>query len=245
MYKLVHPFWLSIGTFGQNAGYSYFRCICNPHLFFPLQFGSLWDYTPESFISSGIFPLFEYSFLLYIFLMKKQVDLELSRETCSRITVALHQILFGVKVTLLALARYNFVVEVDDEPIPIFGGAIQPESAHYTGFFSLITCLTLVSFESAFYLLSREQSICGLSKKMTTTILRIYLALIAIFVMLEVTWAIIMFVDSNSWFKGKFPQVCEYSLLLLATGAPILYLSVNMIKGISGRKLIITFHIDE
>jgi hypothetical protein len=177
--------------------------------------------------------------------MKKQIDLDLEHESSSPITVALHQILFGVKVALLALSRYNFVVEVDDEPIPIFGGAIQPESAHYAGFFSLFTCLTLVSFESAFYLLNREQSLCGLSKRLSTTILRIYLALIAIFVVLEVSWAIIMFVDSESWFKGKFPQVCEYAIFLLATGAPILYLSLNMIKGISGRKVIITFRFDE
>ena len=208
--------------------------------FFP-QFGSLWDYAPESFISSGLYPLFEYPFLIFIFLIKKQRDLDLEKESSSWIARVFHNTLFCLKVALLALSRFNFVVEVDDDPIPIFGGAIQPESAHYTGFFSLLTCLTLVSLESAYYLLNSEQSICGFSRKTTVTILRIYLVLIVIFVALEVSWAIVMFVDSNTPLKGKFPQVCEYAIFLLATGAPILYLSLNMIRGISGRKLIISF----
>ena len=213
---------------------------------FTTQLGSLWDYSPESFIASGLYPLFEYSFLALIFLMKKQRDLDLEQKSSSTITRAFHCTLFCLKVTLLALSRFNFVVEVDDDSIPIFGGAIQPESAHYTGFFSLLTCLTLVAFESAYYLYSNEQSsLCGFSRKTTVTTLRIYLVMIALFVILEVSWAIVMFVDSNTPLKGKFPQICEYAIFLLATWAPILYLSVNIIRGISGRKFIITFNHDD
>jgi len=113
-----------------------------------------WDYTPSRELTALFYPLFEYSFLLYVLLDYWQ--LRLSFQDNSRPAhVRLAKITLPIKLILIAWFRMIFVYQVNmkqpDYPEG-YGPYIEGALGHTMGFFGMQLALILVALENVLFI---------------------------------------------------------------------------------------------
>lgn len=123
-------------------------------LFLSLQICVYWDYTPSRELVALYYPLFEYSFLLYVILDHIQFRLSFS-PTHRPAVYRLAMITLPIKILFIASFRMIFVMQVNmvqpdypDEYGPYIEGAL----GHTLGFFGLQLALILVALENVLYI---------------------------------------------------------------------------------------------
>jgi len=112
-----------------------------------------WDYTPSRELVALYYPLFEYSFLLYVIL--DHIQFRLSFNAGHRPgMLLLARITLPIKILLIAWFRMIFVYEVNmvqpDYPDG-YGPYVEGALGHTMGFFGLQLALILVALENVLY----------------------------------------------------------------------------------------------
>jgi len=112
-----------------------------------------WDYTPSRELVALYYPLFEYSFLLYVILDHIQFRLSFN-PTTRPIVYRLAMITLPIKIVLIAWFRMIFVYQVNmvqpDYPQE-YGPYIEGALGHTMGFFGLQLSLILVALENVLF----------------------------------------------------------------------------------------------
>lgn len=113
-----------------------------------------WDYTPSRELTALFYPLFEYSFLLYVILDYFQIRLCFKSSTRTNVLVWTN-ISLPIKIILIAWFRMIFVYQVNMKQ-PDYGEGYGPylEGAlgHTMGFFGLQLALILVAVENVLFI---------------------------------------------------------------------------------------------
>jgi hypothetical protein len=113
-----------------------------------------WDYTPSRELTALFYPLFEYSFLLYVILDYFQIRLCFQSSTRTNILIW-NNISLPIKVVLIAWFRMIFVYQVNMKQ-PEYGEGYGPyvdgALGHTMGFFGLQLALILVALENVLFI---------------------------------------------------------------------------------------------
>jgi len=112
-----------------------------------------WDYTPSRELTALYYPLFEYSFLLYVILDHFQFRLGFQSSRPRIVTWA--KIALPIKVLLIAWFRMIFVYQVNMKQPEYgegYGPYIEGALGHTMGFFGLQLALIIVAVENVLYI---------------------------------------------------------------------------------------------
>lgn len=113
-----------------------------------------WDYTPSRELTALYYPLFEYSFLLYVILDHIQFRLAFTDNHRPGI-ILLAKITLPIKVLLIAWFRMIFIYQVNMEQPDYpegYGPYIEGALGHTMGFFGLQLALILVAMENVLFI---------------------------------------------------------------------------------------------
>jgi len=181
-----------------------------------------WDYSPSREATAMVYPLFEYSILVYIvadyFQRKNDYDNGLIGEGMYKTT----SILLWVKIVLVAMFRMIFVCAIDQNPIPFFGTEMPAVVAHTLGFFAMQFALILIAFENVAYIFYTKKTLMGLSIDMTKHLAVAYLVLLALVTVIKISWASSLFIYGTPWLHAPWPVICDRTWMFLAAIMPVI-----------------------
>ena len=168
-----------------------------------------------------IYPIFEYTLILYIVLDFFQIKNDYENGKVKDGMFSTANILFWVKIVLVAWFRMIFVCTVLGEPISFFGAEMPSVVAHTLGFFGMQFALILVAFENVSYLFYTGKSMFGMSIFWTQVSAVVYLVLLATLTLLKISWASSIFIWGEPWISDPWPSIFDRSWMLLAAFMPI------------------------
>jgi len=139
-----------------------------------------WDYTPSRELTALYYPLFEYSFLLYVILDYFQIRLTFQGTRRTGI-ILWTNILLPIKIILIAWFRMIFVYQVNMKQ-PEYGQGYGPylEGAlgHTMGFFGLQLALILVAVENVLFIHWTQVEYPYLGKRGTLVASTLYIIIV-------------------------------------------------------------------
>ncbi len=184
-----------------------------------------WDYSPAREATALVYPIFEYTLLVYIFLNYYQVKNEFDNgQGLGTAMMLASTVLFWVKIVLVAWFRMIFVVTVTQEPIPIFGVEIPPTVGHTMGFLGMQLALILVAFENVLQVLyTTDRRIFKMSPKVTNIGAVVYLTLLVLVTVFKISWCLSLFATGKGWIPDPWPHVFDRFWMVLAAILPILF----------------------
>eukprot|EP00984_Skeletonema_dohrnii_P036642 scaffold37842_cov150-Skeletonema_dohrnii-CCMP3373.AAC.1 len=142
-----------------------------------------WDYQPSVQLTGLVYPIFEYSLLLYILLDYFQIQNDMLNGIFPADKAKLMKTMFWIKVT--------------DDPITIGGLTIDPVVAHTMGFWGLQWGLVLIAFENVLYLTYRKQGMWSFSNETTIKLAYAYLVGLAAATAFKFIWSASIFASET------------------------------------------------
>jgi len=144
-----------------------------------------WDYEPSRQLTAMVYPLFEYSLLVYLILDFAQTKLSYKRGELTEWFYAFSKVVFPINVFLCAMFRMIFVCIAYESP-----------SNHTAGFLGLQISLVLVAIQNTLYVIDSNVSYDFLGG-MTNTRLVAIAYLLGIFAIGSVKVSATIFVVQN------------------------------------------------
>lgn len=185
-----------------------------------------WDYSPSREVTALVYPVFEYTLLIYIVLNYLQIKNDFDNNKVGSGILKSANVLFWVKVVLVAWFRMIFVCTVTQDPIPFFGTEISPVLGHTLGFFGMQFALILIAFENLLYAFYTNQRIFRMSPRMTKIVSVIYLSSLLIITCFKISWAMSIFATGSPWVGAPWPHIFDRMWMLLAAVLPVFF-SIN------------------
>ena len=170
-----------------------------------------------------VYPLFEYTLLAYIILNYLQIRNDYDKGIVRARTLRTAQVLFWVKIVLVAWFRMIFVVSVEQDGIPFFGKTMSAVVGHTAGFIGMQVALILIAFENVAYIYYSDQRVFRMSPYMTKIAAAVYLVSLTVFTVLKVSWAISLFATGTGWLPAPGPGIVDRLWMVLAAFFPMLF----------------------
>jgi len=191
-----------------------------------------WDYAPSVQLTGMVYPIFEYSFLLYILLDYCQIKNDMLNGIFPAQKAKLMKTMFWIKVVLVAWFRMIFICKVTDGPIIIGALEIPAVVAHTLGFWGLQWGLVLVAFENVLYLTYRKQGMWCFSPESTVKLAYLYLTLLASLTALKFIWSASIFASETSTpiIPNSVARYFDRGWMILAAVCPIFFALNGMKK---------------
>lgn len=146
-----------------------------------------WDYSPSRELTALVFPLFEYSFLLYVILDFLKAYIYFKKGWCSKVFFRAFQVVFPFMLIGCSWFRMIFVII-----------AYEDMSGHTAGFFGFQITLIMVAVMNTWFVIDTKASFAWLGgQKGTTAVAIFYLG------MNMIICAIKMFLTASIVFTGS------------------------------------------
>lgn len=129
----------------------------------------LFDYSPSREYTAMVYPLFEYSFFLYVVFDYLHLRL-VCKNTDRHYLVKIANVALPIKLTLIAWFRMIFVYNIQ-QPDVVYG--VRGVVGHTLAFFGLQFALILVAFENIMFHFANEISFPRLGRFWTRYVLRV------------------------------------------------------------------------
>lgn len=182
-----------------------------------------WDYSPSTQLTGMIYPAFEYSLLLYLLLDYYQIKNDMLNGIFPQEKAKLMEIMFWVKIVLVAWFRMIFICKVTDSNITIGSIEIQAVVAHTLGFWGLQLGLVLIAFENVLYLTYRQQSMWCFSPEMTVKMGYVYIVCLFTLTVLKISWAGSIFATGTPWIPNELAGMFDKAWMVLAALMPVFF----------------------
>lgn len=191
-----------------------------------------WDYQPAVQLTGMVYPIFEYSLLLYILLDYFQIQNDMLNGIFPAQKAKLMKTMFWIKVVLVAWFRMIFICKVTDDPIVIGGLSIDGVLAHTMGFWGLQWGLVLIAFENVLYLTYRKQGMWSFSNETTIKLAYAYLVGLAASTAFKFIWSASIFASETGTpvFPNSVASVVDRVWMLLAAVLPVFFALNGMKK---------------
>lgn len=170
-----------------------------------------------------VYPIFEYSLLLYLLLDYYQIKNDMLNGIFPSDKAKLMEVMFWIKIVLVAWFRMIFICKVTDDPITIGSLTIQAVVAHTLGFWGLQLGLVLIAFENVLYLTYRQQSMLCFSPEMTVKMGYLYTVCLLILTLLKISWAGSIFAFGTPWIPNSIAGLFDKGWMLLAAVMPLFF----------------------
>ena len=179
-----------------------------------------------------VYPIFEYSLLLYILLDYFQIQNDMLNGIFPAQKAKLMKTMFWIKVVLVAWFRMIFICKVTDDPIVIGGLSIDGVLAHTMGFWGLQWGLVLIAFENVLYLTYRKQGMWSFSNETTIKLAYAYLVGLAASTAFKFIWSASIFASETGTpvFPNSVAQVVDRVWMFLAAVLPVFFALNGMKK---------------
>lgn len=182
-----------------------------------------WDYSPAREATALIYPLFEYSLLIYIVLSYLQIRNDYDGAKVGTNLLHSARLLFWVKIIFVAWFRMIFVCTVTQDPIPFFGTEISPVLGHTLGFIGMQIALILIAFENIAYAFYTQQSVFRMSPSLTRKVAMLYLTSLFMITCFKLSWAFSFFATGTPWFGSPWPHIIDRIWLVMAAILPLFF----------------------
>jgi len=182
-----------------------------------------WDYSPAREATAMVYPLFEYSLLVYVIFDYLQIRNDYENGKCGAGIYNTVSTLLWVKIVLIAWFRMIFVCSVFQNAIPFFGGEMPAVVGHTLGFFGMQFALVLIAFENVTYLIYNENGMFGLDAKTTKPLSIAYLVTLALVTALKISWASSLFIFGTPWIGAPWPHIFDRVWMLLVALGPVFF----------------------
>eukprot|EP00574_Skeletonema_japonicum_P013789 CAMPEP_0201713642 /NCGR_PEP_ID=MMETSP0593-20130828/407_1 /ASSEMBLY_ACC=CAM_ASM_000672 /TAXON_ID=267983 /ORGANISM="Skeletonema japonicum, Strain CCMP2506" /LENGTH=290 /DNA_ID=CAMNT_0048202817 /DNA_START=86 /DNA_END=958 /DNA_ORIENTATION=+ len=189
-----------------------------------------WDYQPSAQLTAMVYPLFEYSLILYLLLSHYQVKNDMLNGIFPAEKEKMMTVLFWIKIVLVAWFRMIFVCKVDDPEITIGRFTIDGVTAHTAGFLGLQAGLVLIALENVYYLTYRKQSFWCFSQEMTMNLAYSYLVLLTTITVIKMIWTISILASGTSIVPSSIADVANTGWILFAAVLPVFFALDQMEK---------------
>jgi len=182
-----------------------------------------WDYSPSREATALVYPLFEYSIILYIVLEYLQKKNDFENNKFSEKYMSITTTLFWIKIVLVAWFRMIFVCSVFQEPIAFFGTEMPAVVAHTLGFFGMQFGLILIAFENVFYIWYTGGTMWCFSVDMTKYMSVAYMVLLTFCTCFKISWASSIFIWGEPWVSEPWPAIADRTWMVLAALFPLFF----------------------
>lgn len=182
-----------------------------------------WDYSPSREATAMVYPIFEYSLLLYVILDYLQIRNDHQNGKVGDGLFNTAAVLLWVKIVLIAWFRMIFVCSVFQPAIPFFGTEMPAVVAHTLGFFGMQIALILIAFENVSYIIYNEKSMLGMTPELTRSAAIAYLVTLATVTVLKISWASSLFIFGTPWIGAPWPHIFDRVWMLLVALMPVFF----------------------